>query len=84
MMALEDLVPLKDWGDDHRTLYEALDREPMRNPLLAFRRDGAAVVKFGNQRYAFARLRGYTHVATVVLDDVQACKRWLVNYRDEG
>lgn len=40
------------------------------------------MVKFGNQRLAWARLRGYTEVAAYVCDSQQDCYKRLRLYRD--
>jgi hypothetical protein len=39
-------------------------------------------VKHGNQRVQYAKLRGYTHIAAVLLDDEHACNKWLRWYID--
>lgn len=44
--------------------------------------DDVLLVKWGNQRIQWAKLRGYTHIATVVCPSQVACLQWLRRYRD--
>lgn len=57
-------------------------RQGVRPAPIAEHDGDVHLVKFGNQRLAWALLRGWTHVPAVILDTEHDCARWLVHYLD--
>ena len=76
--------PLIAYGMDCRDwVIRIADSKPGRD-VIPYPIQGRFVwgIKYGNQRYQWAASRGYTHIATVLVDTEKQCDQWLQWYVD--